>query len=115
MALYGLFYGGPSYSHFMEDEDVEVFTSIERAKLQLIDRFNGRGWVDYATPGEDGKGGFTIFPAVTEDAHILILDIVRGRGKKGYNPGAHGDPIGDLTLRMAKRLGHPYGVRYERF
>lgn len=116
MAVYGLFYGGASYPYMMDDDDVEKFSSLHVAKASLMER-HATGW-DYVEPatlreGEQPRSLF--FPMVADNARILILDAVKGRGKKGYNPGAHVDPIGELTLRIGVRTGRAYGVRYEKF
>ena len=116
MAVYALWYGGPSYSHHLEDDDVEIFPNVDAAKRSLLARFNG-GWdyVRYATKHEFREDRSLWFPAVTEDAHMLILEIVRGRGAKGYSPGAHVDPMELWTMRVASKLGNAYGVKREKF
>lgn len=111
MAVYGLFYGGGSYSFFMEDRDVEVWNTIADAKESLRARYNGWDRVHYAL--EDESNG-VVFPAVDAGACILILEVKRGRHKKGYAPSAHVNAIGDLTLRF-KKDGSFRSVRLERF
>lgn len=70
--VYGLWYGGASYS-YGDMDSLEVFDSITDAKWQLAERYhsNGKRPVDFKYA--DGREFSTYTPAVTESSTIQLF------------------------------------------
>lgn len=73
MKVYGLWWGGHSYSTgSIEDGDLEIFSSVDHAKRVLMERYNSNGIDRCAVKYADGREEKTLFPAVTQDSAIYL-------------------------------------------
>ncbi|WP_436776074.1 hypothetical protein [Yinghuangia sp. YIM S09857] len=111
MTVYGLFYWGGGMPQMMEEEDLEVWNTVDDARRSLMDRYGiGRDRVEYVC-GE-GSGTFD-FPCVPADAHMLVW-VRRGRHTANSEvPSAHDYPDEIWTLKISQGWG-VYGVKRQR-
>ena len=72
MKIYGIWYGGASYSHG-DLGDIEEFTSLAAAKEALQDRYdsNGLRQVPFYKTGEGES--WTLVPCVGTDSYIDVM------------------------------------------
>lgn len=72
MTVYGLWWGGSSYS-YPEMEDLESFKSINEAKLTLRDRYDSNGIRRVRFNYVDKEEDVTLVPAVDQLTTSIML------------------------------------------
>ena len=104
MTIYALWHGGYSYTPGSIDEgDLEVFPSVQRAGQALRDRYDSNGCRTVPFVYADGRTERTLLPAV--DAESTSMDVYL------YDPRETAGPWPNVRLTLGPRLG----VRRERY
>lgn len=95
--VYGLWYGGPSYSQ-PDRESLEVFPSISAAKRALWERYYDGDWSHCDVTYADGRVVSVLFPCVERESTEIGLFL--------YDPReGDGDWYPDRLLSLGARGG----------
>lgn len=73
MIVYGVWFGGESYSYGMVGEDTEIFSSLRHAKDVLRERYESNGTLCCDTYYVNRGNEPTLFPCVTRSSYIDLF------------------------------------------